>query len=157
MGVLLPSRCYILYIFSTNINTEYFKHAAHSPFCSSKFRLFHNASFFWFLYYSHFTYRVCKNLNVKLRYQKVKLPSTCFEKVIFLHQEKFCTSSLQYFTMYLRRCPVVVTIRMKPLICMVKYSQVKTQLVLWIYILFMTTCFGLFHQTIIRSQVNSRI
>jgi hypothetical protein len=27
----LPSRC-ILYIFSTNISTEYFKHAAHSPF-----------------------------------------------------------------------------------------------------------------------------
>jgi hypothetical protein len=26
---------------------------------------------FWFLYYSHFTYRVCWNLNVKLRCQKV--------------------------------------------------------------------------------------
>jgi len=25
---------------------------------------------FWFLYYSHFTYRVCQNLNVKLRCQK---------------------------------------------------------------------------------------
>ena len=32
MGVPLPSKCYILYIFSTNISTEYFKHAAHSPF-----------------------------------------------------------------------------------------------------------------------------
>jgi len=32
-GVPLPSRCCILYIFfSTNISTEYFKHAAHSPF-----------------------------------------------------------------------------------------------------------------------------
>jgi hypothetical protein len=30
----------------TNINTEYFKHAAHSPFFSSKCRLFHNATFF---------------------------------------------------------------------------------------------------------------
>ena len=28
----LTSRCYILYIYSTNICTEYFKHAAHSPF-----------------------------------------------------------------------------------------------------------------------------
>jgi hypothetical protein len=27
--------------FSTNISTEYFKHAAHSPFFSSKCRLFH--------------------------------------------------------------------------------------------------------------------
>jgi hypothetical protein len=45
--------------FSTNISTEYFKHAAHSPFISSKCCLFHNANFFWFMYYSHFTFRVC--------------------------------------------------------------------------------------------------
>jgi hypothetical protein len=45
--------------FSTNIGTEYFKHAAHSPFFFSKCRLFHNGTLFWFLYYSHFTYRVC--------------------------------------------------------------------------------------------------
>ena len=32
--------------FSTDISTEYFKHAAHSPFFSSKCRLFHNATFF---------------------------------------------------------------------------------------------------------------
>ena len=32
--------------FSTNISTEYFKHAAHTPFFSSKCRLFHNAIFF---------------------------------------------------------------------------------------------------------------
>ena len=38
---LLTSRCYILYIYSTNIRTEYFKHAAHSPF----FRL-QNAVYF---------------------------------------------------------------------------------------------------------------
>jgi len=36
---------HFLYIFSTNISTEYFKHSAHSPFFSSKFRLFHNATF----------------------------------------------------------------------------------------------------------------
>jgi hypothetical protein len=45
-GVPLPSKCSILYIFSTNISTEYFKHAAHTPFFSSKCRLFHNATFF---------------------------------------------------------------------------------------------------------------
>jgi hypothetical protein len=50
---------YIFFFFSTNISIEYFKHAAHSPVFSSKCRLFHNATFFWFLYYSHFTYRVC--------------------------------------------------------------------------------------------------
>jgi hypothetical protein len=32
--------------FSATVITDYFKHAAHSPFFSSKFRLFHNATFF---------------------------------------------------------------------------------------------------------------
>ena len=43
----LTYKCCILYIYSTNIRTEYFKHAAYSPFfSSSKCRLFHNATFF---------------------------------------------------------------------------------------------------------------
>ena len=37
----LTSRRYILYIYSTNICTEYFKHAAHSPFLSLQ-----NATYF---------------------------------------------------------------------------------------------------------------
>jgi len=42
----LTFRCCILYIFSTNMHTEYFKLAAKSPcFFSSKCRLFHNATF----------------------------------------------------------------------------------------------------------------
>jgi hypothetical protein len=49
---------HFIYFFLTTISTEYFKHAAHSLFFSSKCRLFHNATF-WFLYYSHFTYRAC--------------------------------------------------------------------------------------------------
>ena len=36
---------HFIYIFSTNISTEYFKHAAHSLFFSSKCRLFLNANF----------------------------------------------------------------------------------------------------------------
>ena len=43
---LTSKRC-ILYIYSTNIGTEYFKHALYSPFLSSsKCSLFHNANFF---------------------------------------------------------------------------------------------------------------
>ena len=44
----LTSRRCILNIYSTNILTEYFKHAAHSLFffLSSRCRLFHNAIFF---------------------------------------------------------------------------------------------------------------
>jgi hypothetical protein len=41
-----PPNVAIYIFFSTNISTEYFKHAAHSPFFSSKFRLFQNANFF---------------------------------------------------------------------------------------------------------------
>jgi len=35
---------HFIYFFPTNISTEYFKHAAHSPFFSSKCRLFYNAT-----------------------------------------------------------------------------------------------------------------
>ena len=37
---------HFIYIFSANISTENFKHAAHFPFFTSKCRLFHNATFF---------------------------------------------------------------------------------------------------------------
>ena len=42
----LTSICCILYIYSTNIGTEYFKHALYSLFFSSKCSLFHNANLF---------------------------------------------------------------------------------------------------------------
>ena len=42
---LTSKRC-ILYIYSTNIGTEYFKYALYSPFFSSKCNLFHNANLF---------------------------------------------------------------------------------------------------------------
>jgi hypothetical protein len=53
LNIILPStaqltsrRC-ILNICSTNILTEYFKHAAHSSFFYSRCRLFHNSTFFF--------------------------------------------------------------------------------------------------------------
>ena len=55
----LISRCCILYIYSTNIHTEYFKHAAHSPFFPLQNVVYFIRLPFWFLYYSHFKYRVC--------------------------------------------------------------------------------------------------
>ena len=43
----LTSKRFILYIYSTNVGTEYFKHALYSPFFfSSKCSLFHNANSF---------------------------------------------------------------------------------------------------------------
>ena len=42
----LTSKCCILYIYSKNIGTEYFKHGIQSPFFSTKCSLFHNSNVF---------------------------------------------------------------------------------------------------------------
>jgi len=42
----LTSKLFILYIYSSNIGTEYFKHGIYSPFLSSKCSLFHNSNVF---------------------------------------------------------------------------------------------------------------
>jgi len=41
------------------MRTEYFKHAAHSPFFSLQNAVYFIIYLVWFLYYSHFTYRMC--------------------------------------------------------------------------------------------------
>ena len=77
MGVPLHSRCCILYIFfSTNVRTEYFKHAAHSTFFSSKCRLFRNAIFFGSCVI-HILHTVVLKLNVKFGCQKVNVLPLC--------------------------------------------------------------------------------
>ena len=60
---LTSKRC-ILYIYSTNIGTEYFKHALYSPFffLSSKCSLFHNANFFG-SYIIHILYTQCAKIK----------------------------------------------------------------------------------------------
>jgi len=62
---LTPKR-HILYIYSTNIGTEYFKHALYSPFfLSSKSSLFHNANFFGSCII-HILYTVCAEIKKKI-------------------------------------------------------------------------------------------
>jgi hypothetical protein len=56
----LTSRRCILYIYSTNIRTEYFKQAAYSPFFPLQNAVYFIMLPFWFLYYSHFIYRCAK-------------------------------------------------------------------------------------------------
>ena len=117
-------------IFSTNISTEYFKHAAHSPFFSSKCRLFHNAIFFGFLYCFAFYIHGLLNLNVKFKvcksvhHRTIKInhqphatifqfiiltfvySSTCFGRFLAHHQElNDCSGSLWF---YLRIVMIVV-------------------------------------------------
>jgi len=81
-GVPLPSRCCILYIiFTTNISTECFKYASHSPFFSSKCRLFHNATFFA----SYIIHILQRTLHPIYR-TDVPLPSRCCILYIFFQQ-----------------------------------------------------------------------
>ena len=62
---LTSKRC-ILYIYSTNISTEYFKNALHSPFFfSSKCSLFHNANLFGACII-HILYTGCAKIKKKL-------------------------------------------------------------------------------------------
>jgi hypothetical protein len=59
---LTSKRC-ILYIYSTNIDTECFKHALYSPFFfSSKWSLFHNANLFGFCII-HILYTGCAEIE----------------------------------------------------------------------------------------------
>jgi len=58
---LTSKRC-ILYIYSTNIGTEYFNHGMYSPFVlSSKCSLFHNSNIFGSCFI-HILYTVCAKI-----------------------------------------------------------------------------------------------
>ena len=61
----LTSKLSILYIYSTNIGTEYFKHALYSPFFFLfKMQLFHNANLFGFCII-HILYTECAKIKKK--------------------------------------------------------------------------------------------
>ena len=61
----LTYKCCILYIYSRNIGTEYFKNVLYSPFfSSSKCSLFHNANLFGFSII-HILYTVCAEIKKK--------------------------------------------------------------------------------------------
>jgi len=62
----LTSKPYILYIYSTNIGTEYFEHVIYSPFfSSSKFSLFHNCNIFGSCII-HILYTECAKIKKKI-------------------------------------------------------------------------------------------
>ena len=59
----LTPKCCILYIYSPNVGTEYFKHSLYSPFFfSSKCSLFHNANLFGYCII-HILYTVCAEIK----------------------------------------------------------------------------------------------
>jgi len=79
---LTSKRC-ILYIYSTNIGTEYFKHGIYSPFFfSSKCSLFHNSNVLvpvLFTFYIQCLLKLKKNNSVAKRLVS-----------LFLMQNKYC-------------------------------------------------------------------
>jgi len=63
---LLTSKCCILYIYSTNIGTEYFKHRIYSPFLSLQNAvLFHNSNIFGSCFI-HILFTVCAKIKKKI-------------------------------------------------------------------------------------------
>jgi len=68
---LTSKRC-IIYIYSTNIGTEYFKHGIYTPFFpSSKCSLFHTSNVFGSCII-HILYTGCAKIKKKFRCQKFK-------------------------------------------------------------------------------------
>jgi len=61
----LTSKCCILYIYSTNISNEYFKHGMYCPFFfSSKYSVFHSSNLFESCFI-HILYTECAKIKKK--------------------------------------------------------------------------------------------
>jgi hypothetical protein len=88
---LTPKRC-ILYIYSTNIGTEYFKHGIYSQFFSpSKCGLFHNSNVFGSCII-HILYTGCA---------KIKKNNSGAKRLVMKYQK--AGRSQDYFTMTLKQ------------------------------------------------------
>jgi hypothetical protein len=84
----LTSRCCILYIYSTNINTFFFNTVQCLLIFSSKCCAFCNAIFFCSFFYSHFTYRCAKiymsNFGAKRLIQSKTSQATSWTSILIL-------------------------------------------------------------------------
>jgi len=92
----LTSKSFILYIYSTNIGTEYFKRDIYSPFffLSSKCSLFRNSNIFGSCII-HILYTGCAKIKKKIRRQMVKkLPVPTKRVTVIVIKAKLCAAFL---------------------------------------------------------------
>jgi hypothetical protein len=90
-GVPLPSKCCILYIFSTNISTKYFKRVAQSPFFSSNAVYFIMLSFLVSVFFTYYIQGV-PNFNVKF-----KVCKSVHHRTIQINHQPDATIFLVYY------------------------------------------------------------
>ena len=103
----LTSRRCILNIYSTNIFTEYFKHAAHSPFPPpSRCRLFHNAIFLGSCNI-HILYTGCAKILKKIPAPKGNIQTLHFADIT----DSFRVFVFMTHTIY-TECPVIKSLLM---------------------------------------------
>ena len=78
---LTSKRC-ILYIYSTNTGTEYFKHVTYSPFFLLKCSLFHNSNVFGSCFIRILYTGCAKIKKKKFRRQKINIPKYYYDSYV---------------------------------------------------------------------------
>ena len=100
---------HFIYFFSTNISTGYFKHAAHSPFFSSKCRLFHNATFFFPVLFTFYIesvliflfifeiFTLCFKQAISKLFERLHFEGRCYPVIVLPRVEHFLIIIVFYF------------------------------------------------------------
>ena len=135
----LTSKRWILYVYSTNIGTEYFKHGIYSPFFfSSKCSLFHNSNVFVPVLFTFYIQSVLKLRTAPLTSKRcilyiysTNIGTEYFEHGIyspfFSLQNAVCFITVTYFV------PVLFTFYIQSVIILSTAPLTSKRCILYIY------------------------